>query len=155
MSQSKAAAQRAGLNKFLLSSTALWFWLTIVLAIATVVAVFTVAQSDYPFVYLRQIFGAIFVLFLPGFVFMKALYPSELPIEASSENLDIVERVTLSFGVSITLAAMTGLILNYTPWGIRLTPITLSLLALTLIFGAVAVLQEYQANSHQACKLSK
>ena len=37
--------------------------------------------------------------------------------------------------------------LNYTPWGIRLAPITLSLLALTIVFATVAVLREYQAKA--------
>ena len=66
---------------------------------------FTIAQDVYPFVYLREILGAIFVLFLPGLVFLKTLYPSKPPITTSSENLDTIERITLSFGLSITLAS--------------------------------------------------
>ena len=60
-------------------------------------------------------------------------------------------RDRLSFGaaildaVSIALVPIVGLILNYTPWGIRLTPITLSLLALTIVFATAAILREYQA----------
>ena len=37
--------------------------------------------------------------------------------------------------------------LNYTPWGIRLTPITLSLLGFTLICALIALLREYQAKT--------
>jgi uncharacterized membrane protein len=37
-----------------------------------------------------------------------------------------------------------GLLLNYTPWGIRLTPIVLSLLALTIVFSTAAMIREHQ-----------
>lgn len=61
----------------------------------------------------------------------------------ASENMDTIERVALSFGMSLALVPIVGLILNYTPWGIRLTPITLSLLALTVVFGPVAIFREH------------
>jgi len=59
--------------------------------------------------------------------------------------MDTVESVVLSFGMSLALVPLVGLILNYTPCGIRLTTITLSLLALTIIFATAAVLRKYQA----------
>jgi uncharacterized membrane protein len=46
--------------------------------------------------------------------------------------------------MSIALVPIIGLLLNYTPWGIRLTPIILSLLALTIVFATAAVIREYQ-----------
>jgi uncharacterized membrane protein len=70
---------------------------------------------------------------------------SKVPIVTSSENLDTIERIALSFGLSIALTAIVGLILNYTPWGVRLAPITFSLLALTIVFATAAVLSEYKA----------
>ncbi len=121
-----------------------WYWITITLAIATVIAVFTITEDVYPLVYVRSALGTIFVLFLPGYAFMKALFPTNVPIKTSSENLDTIERVALSLGMSIALVPIIGLILNYTPWGIRLTPITLSLLALTVISATVAILREQQ-----------
>jgi len=48
--------------------------------------------------------------------------------------------------MSIALIMITGLLLNYTPWGIRPTPITLSLLTLTIIFAIVAANREYHTN---------
>jgi uncharacterized membrane protein len=52
---------------------------------------------------------------LPGFTFIKALFPAEVPIKTSSENMDTIERVALSFGMSLALVPIVGLILNYTP----------------------------------------
>ena len=67
-----------------------------------------------------------------------------MPVKTTSENMDTIEHIALSFGMSLALVLIVGLILNYTPWGIRLTPITLSLLVLTIVFVTVAVLRENQ-----------
>jgi uncharacterized membrane protein len=132
------------LRQYLSSDGADWFWATIILALATTVTVFTVPTDFYPLAYLRYLLGLIFVLWLPGYTFIKALFPTQVPVKTSSENLDTVERVALSFGMSLALVPIVGLLLNYTPWGIRLTPITLSLLALTVAFALVAILRDYQ-----------
>lgn len=97
--------------------------------------------------YVRNVLGVIFVLFLPGYAFIKAFFPTKLPIKTSSESLDTIERVALSIGMSIALTPIVGLILYYTPLGIGLTPITLSLLALTTVFATAAVAREYQKKS--------
>lgn len=131
-------------KEYVFSSKAAWYWITTVLAAVTTITVFAIPESDLPLVYLRYSLGIIFVLFLPGFAFIKALFPSGVPIKASSENVDTIERVALGFGMSLALSPMVGLILNYTPWGIQLTPITLSLLALTLVCATAAVLREHQ-----------
>jgi uncharacterized membrane protein len=132
------------LATYLKTSQALWYWATIAIATITVAIVFTVPEDFYPWSYLRNAFGAIFVLWLPGYAFIKALFPVQVPIKTSTENLDTIERIALSLGMSIALVPIIGLLLNYTPWGIRLTPIVLSLLALTLVFATAAVIREQQ-----------
>jgi len=69
---------------------------------------------------IRAILGIIFVLFLPGYLLISALFPAKT-------NLDGIERLALSFGLSIAVVPLLGLILNYTPWGIRLIPILITL----------------------------
>jgi len=135
-------------KEYLFSTKAAWYWTTIALAIATAVAVFTIPDTAYPIVYLRSALGIIFVLFLPGFTFIKALFPAKVPVKTSSENMDTIERVALSFGMSLALVPIVGLILNYTPWGIRLTPITLSLLALTVVCATAAIIRESQTKQN-------
>jgi uncharacterized membrane protein len=76
---------------------------------------------------------------------VKALFPISVPVKTSSENMDSIERIALSLGLSLALTPIVGLILNYTPFGIRLAPITLSLLALTLIFATVALYREFHS----------
>jgi hypothetical protein len=134
---------------YVLSKKAAWYWVTIALAILTTLTVFIIPDSAYPIVYLRSALGIVFILFLPGYTFIKMLFPSKVPIKTSTENMDTIERVALSVGMSLALVPIVGLILNYTPWGIRLTPITLSLLALTVVFATAAILREHQ-NRHRA-----
>ena len=46
----------------------------------------------------------------------------------------ILTRITLSIGLSLALVPLTGLVLNYTPFGIRLVPVAFSLSLLTISF---------------------
>jgi len=84
---------------------------------------------------------------LPGYSFIKALFPKQVPFKTRSEELDNIERVALSMGMSLALVPLTGLLLNYTPWGVRTTPITLSLLTLTTAFATAAIIREYPINT--------
>lgn len=137
------APQRPGTSAYLMTSAAAWFWATLALTFGTLIAVFTIPENDFPLVYIRYALGITFILWLPGYAFIKALFPQHPPITKSNE-LDGVVYTALSVGMSLALVPIVGLLLNYTPWGIQLTPIVLSLLALTVIFATVGVLREQQ-----------
>ncbi len=121
-----------------------WYWITIFIAITTTITVFIIPEELHSWVYIRYILGLIFVLWLPGYAFIKALFPKSATSKTSEKNLDTIERIALSMGMSLALVPIVGLLLNYTPWGIRLTPVVLSLLALTVAFATAALLREYQ-----------
>jgi len=131
-------------ESYLLTKHAMWYWTIIALAAATTTLVFTIPENAYPTVYARHVLGSIFVLFLPGYSFIKALFPRNVPIPTSSEGLDNIERIALSIGMSLALVPITGLLLNYTPWGIRQTPVTISLLGLTATFATTAIIREHK-----------
>ncbi|NJE30306.1 DUF1616 domain-containing protein [Thermococcus sp. 18S1] len=80
----------------------------------------------------RKALGLVFVLFFPGYVFITALFPNR-------PELDNLERLALSFGLSIAIVPLIGLGLNYTPWGIRLIPILVSLTAFNIVFSLIAI----------------
>lgn len=80
---------------------------------------------------LRVVFGLPMVLFIPGYALISALFPAK-------DDLDGIERVALSFGLSIAVVPLIGLGLNYTPWGIRLDPILTALVIFTFAMIAVA-----------------
>jgi len=79
----------------------------------------------------RVAFAVVFLLFAPGYSLIAALYTRE-------DAIDIIERLALSVGTSIAIVPLIGLILNYTPYGIRLTPILVSVYAFIVIASAVA-----------------
>lgn len=127
-----------------LKTEARWYWATLILALATTLATFTLPENAYPLVYIRHVLGTIFVLCLPGYSFIRALYPKGTRNRKSTKSFNPIERIALSLGVSLVLASIIGLLLNYSPWGIRLTPIILSLLSLTVIFATVAIVREHK-----------
>ncbi len=75
-----------------------------------------------------------FVMFLPGYLLVSALFPRK-------DEIDAIERITLSIGLSICIVVFVGLCLNYTPWGIRLGSILLALSAFLLVFTALSALR--------------
>jgi uncharacterized membrane protein len=135
------------LASYLRTSQALWYWATMAVATITVVIVFTVPEEFYPWSYLRNVLGILFVLWLPGYASIKALFPVRMPIQTSAESLETIERLALSIGMSIALVPMIGLLLYYTPLGLSLTPIVLSMLALTVVLATVAIAREHQTKT--------
>lgn len=129
------------LSSYLKTREAIWYWITIILATATALIVFIITENSYPLIYIRYALGTIFVLFLPGYSLIKVLFPEK--------KLDNIELIALSMGINLALVPITGLILNYTPWGIRITPITLSILILTIVFATTAIIKEHQTKKQK------
>lgn len=149
------------------------------------IAVFAPILRETP---LRIPLGLVFVLFIPGYAFIAALFPEagespgersdtvndetgletgwieeqadtrstpsssvdtengdDVALPASSRNgIDGIERVALSFGLSIAIVPLLGLVLNFTPWGIRLPPIMVSVTGFTLIATGIAAVRRWQ-----------
>lgn len=82
----------------------------------------------------RTAVGVAFALAVPGYALVCALFPRR-------SSLGVVERLALGLGLSFAAVALIGLGLNYTPWGIRLTPVLISLVAFSLAMAAVAWLR--------------
>jgi uncharacterized membrane protein len=87
---------------------------------------------------LRIVIGLPFILFFPGYVLIATLFPEK-------ESIDLVERVALSFGLSIAITPLIGLGLNYTPFGIRLEPILASVSAFNILFSFTAYYRRKKA----------
>ena len=86
---------------------------------------------------LRIIIGLPFVLFIPGYILIFALFPAK-------KTIDIIERIALSFGLSIAIVPLIGLGLNYTIFGIRLEPILFSIFIFIIIIGAIGAYRWYK-----------
>jgi len=88
---------------------------------------------------LRIIFGSIFILFLPGFAWSFIFF--------KKGKIDLIERIALSFGLSIALVPLTVFYLNYLlKVKINLPNVSLvvtTLMAIPLVFvGAKSLLQK-------------
>ena len=118
-----------------LSDENAWFYLVVLATLTTFLAIY-ILPSTYPLITLRWIVGSIFVLFLPGYVTVQALFPE-------GQELDKIERFALTIGLSLAITPLIGLLLNYTPWGIRLDPIVVALSLFTLGLAATGTFRKY------------
>ena len=96
----------------------------------------------YPLDILRIILGLPFLLFFPGYVLIAVLFPRQ-------EGINGVERVALSFGTSIAVVPLTGLILNYTPWGISLETILYSIASFIFITSIASWLRQMRLTKQE------
>jgi uncharacterized membrane protein len=76
--------------------------------------------------WVRYLFTIPLVLFIPGYCLIAALFPKK-------DDIDIMERVALSFGLSFAIIPFIGLGLNFTPWGIQLHSLVLVVSLFTLV----------------------
>ena len=123
------------LTEYLFSIYGAWFWAIIVLITLTATTIYLLPQTP-PYIYVRYVLGSLFILYLPGHTLIETLYPKK-------EDLEPLERLALSIGLSLALVPLVGLILNYTPWGIRLTPIFTALATLTTLLTITATIRKY------------
>jgi len=91
--------------------------------VLTIIFIFAPVLND---TFLRIIFAWAVVLFWPGYLLIAFLFPEK-------DDMDLIERIALSVGLSAAITSVLGLILNFTPFGIRLVPIVV-ILSLFIFF---------------------
>jgi len=96
---------------------------------------------------LRIVLGLPFILFFPGYTLIAALFPKKA-------DLGSIERVALSFGLSIAVVPLIGLILNYTPWGIKLYPILVSVTLFILVTSGAAWYRRHKLPEEERLSIS-
>ncbi|MBI2629266.1 DUF1616 domain-containing protein [Candidatus Pacearchaeota archaeon] len=94
----------------------------IILAILVlnIISVIIVAFSNISYKEsLRIVFGAVYVLFLPGFIMSYIFFPKTKSIEEkikseaeNSKEIDLIERIALSFALSIAIVPLLVFYLN-------------------------------------------
>ena len=95
---------------------------------AGVLVIYTPVLNTHP---VRYVLTIPLMFFIPGYSLSTALFPKK-------GDISIIERIAISFGFSIAVVPLVGLGLNFTPWGIRLDPIVISLTIFTLLTILVA-----------------
>jgi uncharacterized membrane protein len=79
----------------------------------------------------RLLLSSFFVFFVPGYALTAALFPDR-------NDLDQVERIGLSLGLSVAWVPLLVLILDNLPWGLRLWPFLFGQLFSLVLFAAIA-----------------
>ena len=101
-------------------------WLINLLVIALILVILFVPNDV-----LRIVLGLPFLLLFPGYTLILALFPKK-------ESIGGVERLALSFGLSIAVVPLIGLILNYTWWGITIVSTLYAVSSFIFIMSIVA-----------------
>jgi len=81
----------------------------------------------------RIVFGSLYLLFLPGFILTYIFFPKtkEFSKERQKNSIDWIERIALSFGLSIAIVPLTVFYLNLL--GIKITFINTFLIILAIV----------------------
>jgi uncharacterized membrane protein len=96
---------------------------------------------------IRAILGIVFVLFIPGYALISALFPKR-------QSLGNIERSVLSIGASLAITTFIGVILNFTPLGIRLLPAVVLIICFILVTSGIAWLRRIRLPAGERFSLS-
>lgn len=116
------------------------------LVVAAVVAAWVVAFVSVTGNPVAGAVAALFVLFVPGYAIVAALFPADGRrtggqfVDARVE-IDFPERLALSVGMSIAVAPFVGLLIGLTPVGARPVPIVVAVGGLSLLAAIVAAIR--------------
>ena len=88
-------------------------WDLVLIGLFTILSVVFILSPVLSGTIPRTVLGLFLVLFLPGYAIIASLFPKQ-------DDLDGIERLALSFGLSIAVTPLIGLLLNYTSYGIKI-----------------------------------
>ncbi len=95
---------------------------------------------------LRITFGSIFVLFIPGFIITYIFFPRTKEFDSSDKHekgsIDWIERVALSFALSIAIVPLAVFYLNLIGIKINLFNSFLTILAIIIISAIILKLRK-------------
>ena len=121
------------LVQYLVSPLSLWFWEPVLATLLSLALLFT---SSGLALYFRFILGGALVLFLPGYSLVGLIY-------SKKEQLDYLSRMAFSFVLSLAITILVGLVLSYTPSGITLVSVAVSLAVVNISLLFLTVLRRY------------
>ncbi|GBD14150.1 hypothetical protein HRbin25_00018 [bacterium HR25] len=91
----------------------------------------------------RASLALLFVLLVPGYALTAALFPRR-------RDLGPLERLALAAGLSLATVPLLALALNYSPWGVRTSPLVAAAVALVLLGTGVSLLRRLALDEGEA-----
>ncbi|WP_440991992.1 DUF1616 domain-containing protein [Haloarchaeobius baliensis] len=120
----------------------------VALALLVPAAVLVVGLQGLP----RAAITLPFLLFVPGYVFLAAVYPERYEESTTSRDaahplaarraqagIPLGERLVLSMLISAVLTPLVALVLNFTPLGVRARPVLLGIAGLSLFLAVIGL----------------
>lgn len=91
---------------------------------------------------LRAALALPLVVLFPGYALLAALFPEkrEGGDRKTGASITGIERASLSVVVSLALVPMLAFVVNYTPYGLRLRPLLLTIGGVTVVLALLALL---------------
>jgi len=114
----------------------IWFRINLFIILLYVLSVLLQTRINL-FSYVVNFIGIIYLLILPGFNFLKILFPNN--------EITMIERITLAIIMSLILEVLIGIFLNSTPFGITFYSINISIFIIIIFFLIMGL--RAQANS--------
>jgi len=122
-------------------------WIFGIIITAAILMIISVAISIFTsvsyFEAMRIAYGSVYVLFLPGFLISYIFFPKTRPYEEDKEKrekgaIDWIERIALSFALSIAIVPLAVFYLNLI--GVKINLLNSFLTILGMIIVAVFIL---------------
>lgn len=115
----------------------IWKYRDLALLIAlTCLTIISVAVPVLSQTLLRSVLGVLFVLFAPGYALVSALFQP-------NSDLNLLDRLAISFGLSIAAIIIMGFGLSFTPLRLNGTDLLLSLSGLVFFCCIIAFYRRY------------
>jgi len=86
----------------------------------------------------RIVFGSVFVLFIPGFIISYIFFPKTKSFGDEADGIDWIERIALSFALSIAIVPLAVFYLNLI--GVKINLLNSSLIILGIIIISLIIL---------------
>ncbi|HHY29129.1 MAG TPA: DUF1616 domain-containing protein [Syntrophaceticus sp.] len=87
--------------------------------------------------YIRVPLAVICLLYFPGYTVICAFFPGK-------DDLGRMERLLLSLAFSVIIVSLTGFLLNFTPWGVRLLPCLISISTFIIAMSLLAIYRRHK-----------
>jgi uncharacterized membrane protein len=123
------------IKEFLVSSKVYWYYLVMLVSVFMFFSSFISSPKTIISLSFTYLVGTFFVLFLPGYCITRILY--------SGNDVSRLHFIVYSIGISVSMASIIGVIMNYTPWGINKIPIVIMEFFIITFLSSYVVYKEF------------
>lgn len=123
-------------KRYVLSSDSYWYWAGIVSSLITVLLVLFVPENNFFGLVPRSIFGLFFLLFFPGYSFLKLFL--------LDKEISVMTQIVFSLGMSLVIVPVVGFFMASLQFGLEIVPMLYFFVAINFITSTLGLLRGYQ-----------